>query len=655
MSRGTPALVEFLLFAAPGLPVLLALAWPVRPLRRWVTAGAPWAALPALVLALLQAWGPGTEASVAWSGFSTGLHLAVDPVGGAFLLLTALLWAVAGLYARSYHADDPGRDRFFGFFVLTLAGNLGVVLAGDLLTFYLSFAWMTFAAYGLVVHRGDATAQRAGRVYIILALVGEAALLAGLFALGAAHGGSPGFGPPLAEAWGALAGASPGGSGATALPGTVPILGSAPVVAALLAAGFSVKAGLTPLHLWLPLAHPVAPTAASALLSGVMLKAGLLGWIRVLPGELVLPGLGTFLLAVGTFTAFYGVIVGVAQDDPKTVLAYSSVSQMGYAGIGTGVFLLLPPEMAPVALAAVAVMAVHHGLAKGALFLSVGVAGRLPGGRSRTPWRRGTLAGAAFSSLALAGAPFTAGAMAKAGLKEALGSLGGAWYAALDPLLLAAAAGTTLVMARFLVTLARAMAEGCGGAGADGKAEVDRDGEGANVAIRAQQEGEAKEGAGADGEAPPPWGIALPWGALLLAGVTAPLWFPLALALPGESPVPSPASAILASILPVAAGALLATAVLRRPGILGGLRRVRIPPGDLVVLAERAAGAVRRPGLGWARKFADRWRARGSRLLEGFAAELDRWNGGDILWMRGTWLGTILLGMAVALLVALSG
>lgn len=642
MSRAIPSLVEFLLFASPGLPVLLSLAWPVRPLRRWVTAGAPWAAFPALVLALLHAWGPGIDASVAWSGFSTGLHLAVDRVGGAFLLLTALLWAVAGVYARSYHADDPGRDRFFGFFVLTLAGNLGVVLAGDLLTFYLSFAWMTFAAYGLVVHRGDATAQRAGRVYIILALLGEAALLAGLFALGSAHGGAPGFGPPLAGTWGALAGASPGGAGATAL------LGSAPVVAALLAAGFSVKAGLTPLHLWLPLAHPVAPTAASALLSGVMLKAGLLGWIRVLPGELVLPGLGTVLLAVGTFTAFYGVMVGVAQDDPKTVLAYSSVSQMGYAGIGTGAFLLLPPEMAPLALAAVAVMAVHHGLAKGALFLSVGVAGRLPGGRSRTPWKRGILAGAAVSSLALAGAPFTAGAMAKAGLKEALGTLGGAWYTALDPLLLAAAAGTTLVMARFLVTLAGTM-EGGGG-----EADRDREAE-AGVAVRAEQEGDAEEGTDATGETPAPWGIALPWGALLLAGVAAPLWFPGALTLPGEFPVPSPASAILASTLPVLVGALLAAAALRWPGILGGLPRVRIPPGDLVVLAERAAGAVRRPGLGWARKFADRRRALASRLLEGFAAELDRWNGGDILWMRGTWLGTVLLGLAVALLLALRG
>src|SRR5690606_19328303 len=94
----------------------------------------------------------------------------------------------------------------------------------------------------------------------------------------------------------------------------------------LLVAGFGLKMGLLPLHVWLPIAHPAAPMPASAVLSGAIVKAGVIGMIRFLPDD-VLPGWGGMLLALGFATAFYGVAVGVTQRNPKTVLAYSTVSQ----------------------------------------------------------------------------------------------------------------------------------------------------------------------------------------------------------------------------------------------------------------------------------------------------------------------------------------
>jgi hydrogenase-4 component B len=529
---------ELLLILAPGLPALLAVLWPLGPLRRFLLVLAPWAPLPALVLALL----PGVEGTgLVLSGVLVDLRLEVDAVGRAFLLLTSVLWLAGGLFARSYHARDPRRDVFLGFFVLTMAGNLGLAVAGDILSFYFFFAVMTFAAYGLVVHRGDGEARRAGRVYLVMAVAGELGILAGLFLLGWGAAGVPSFGMELSEAWGALERG-----------------GAAGIAALLLLSGFAVKAGLVPLHLWLPLAHPVAPTAASALLSGAMIKAGLLAWIRYLPLEAGLPALGGGLMTVGVAAAFYGVAVGVAQDDAKTVLAYSSVSQMGYMAVGVGL-LVRAPEWAPAALFAVILYAMHHGVAKAALFLAVGVADRA--GRTASGVRSGlVLAVCALPALALAGAPLTSGARAKGALKAALESLGGAWYPTLDPLLLLAAGGTALLMARFLVTLRlrRVGAE-------DGTAE----------------------GAGAENTLP--MGLLGPWGALVVLSVVGPVWLTLAYPAPPGVALPGVREGMAEALAPVAFGGLLAWTAWRHPALLGGAAAIRIPAGDLLLPIESAA------------------------------------------------------------------
>ena len=106
--------------------------------------------------------------------------------------------------------------------------------------------------------------------------------------------------------------------------------------------GFGLKMGLVPLHVWMPLAHPVAPIPASAVLSGIIVKAGVIGLIRFLPLEVPSPDWGMALVGLGLLTAFYGVLVGLTQPHAKTILAYSTVSQMGVvaavlgAGMTTG-------------------------------------------------------------------------------------------------------------------------------------------------------------------------------------------------------------------------------------------------------------------------------------------------------------------------------
>ena len=139
---------------------------------------------------------------------------------------------------------------------------------------------------------------------------------------------------------------------------------------ALLILGFGLKIGLVPLHVWMPLAYTAAPIPAAAVLSGAAVKAGVIGLIRFLPLRAALPGWGEALAALGLFSAFYGVAVGITQHNPKTVLAYSSVSQMGLIAAVLGMGLAAGDKAS--ALAA-AFYAAHHVLVKGALFLAVGV------------------------------------------------------------------------------------------------------------------------------------------------------------------------------------------------------------------------------------------------------------------------------------------
>jgi hydrogenase-4 component B len=403
--------------AAVILPLLLAalLQWPA--LRPLVLRIAPLAPLPGLACAVAA-----SPAVLEAPLVLLGLRLGLDATGRTFLLFTAILWLVAGLAARAYHANDGRQRSLWTCWLLALAGNVWLVLARDAAGFYAGFALMTFAGYGLVVHAQSDAAWRAGRAYIVLAVLGEAALLAGMLLLLA-------------------------GGASSALPLALPVNDTAAL--ALLFAGFGVKAGIAGLHFWLPLAHPVAPTPASAVLSGAMIKAGVLGWMRFLPlGEAALPVFGAVVIGLGLVAMFGAVVIGLAQRAPKTVLAYSSISQVGFLTVGVGAGLAVPSAW-PALAVAVAGYALHHALAKGALFLGAATVPADAAGRRR---HRLLLC---VPALALAGAPLTSGLLAKYALKSALPPLPGAWPWLLDWLLPLAAAGTALLMARFLWTLAQ--------------------------------------------------------------------------------------------------------------------------------------------------------------------------------------------------------
>lgn len=395
-----------LLLLSPGVPLLAALVSPAlpRPL-----ALLPWTPLPGLACAFLVR--PGGTVELPWLLLGTTLQM--DATGALFLGLCAFLWACAGLYSLGYLRGKPRARSFCVFWQLTLAGSLGVCIAGDVVGFYAFFACLSLAAYGLVIYDRSAAALGAGRVYIALAVLGETALLLGLM-LGAQAAGSLRIDDVRAA-----------------------VSGSSWADAAMLGliAGLGLKAGLLPLHGWLPLAHTAAPVPASAVLSGAIVKAGIVGLLRLLPMDGSLPGWGQALVVLGLVTAYAGVLLGLAQRQPKAVLAYSTMSQMGLLVALLGAGVAGAAGVGPAA----GLQALHHGLAKAGLFLSVGL---LAGGGGM---RAGVLAAAALLGASMAGLPLSGGALAKLSAKAPLGAGLAADLAA------AAAVGTMLLVLRFLV------------------------------------------------------------------------------------------------------------------------------------------------------------------------------------------------------------
>ncbi|WP_306119261.1 MULTISPECIES: complex I subunit 5 family protein [unclassified Roseitalea] len=487
-------------FAALALPLLLGLLAAVPAMRPRVLMLLPIAPLPALALALSGPTGEHTELPV----LLLGVRLGLDATGAMFLGASALLWALAGVFATAYMRRTHKREVFVAFWCLTLTGNLGVFLARDAVTFYVSFTAVSLPAYLLIVHDATREALRAGRIYMILALVGETSLLVGLI-IACAHADSL----VISQVRDALADA----------PGREAAL-------ALMLIGLGIKAGLVPLHVWLPLAHPQAPTPASAVLSGAIVKAGIFGMLVLLPAGAGMANWSLALVAAGLGGAYFGIVAGLGQNGAKAALAYSTVSQMGLmiAAAGAAPLADAPAEFAAV----IALYAVHHGLAKGALFMSVGVAGQV-NGRAR----HALLAAVALLALSVAGLPLTGGAVAKTALKSGL-------EGPAATLVAASAAGTALLLLHVWVLLRRSSAHG------------------------------SRPGR-------------LLWAPFLAAGATALVlpWL-LAPAVGVKASYVLSAANLWSATWPLLAAAAIAAAVI---GLRIGVPR--IPAGDLVVVAER--------------------------------------------------------------------
>jgi multicomponent Na+:H+ antiporter subunit A len=506
--------LSLLLVATWAVPFALLLACTAAPLRGAMPRLLALAPLPGLAAAVLARDAPPAT-------FGAGrlqLAFALDGPGALLLGVAALLWVASGAYSSAYMRDTRHPGRYAASWLLALAGCLGVFVAADLVGLYAMLAMLTLGATGLVIHDQTPRAWRSGSIYLGLALLAESVLLVGLVMLA---GEIPGDSLALADAAAALA-VSP----------------DRDLILALLLAGFGTKAGLVPLHVWMPLAHAAAPVPASSVLSGAVVKVGIIGLVRFLPLGGPLPDWGFLLTAAGFVTAFYGVAIGLTQRHPKAVLAYSSVSQMGVvvAVLGMG----LAAGDATAAMAA-AFYAANHVLVKGALFLAVGVIAASGAGR-----RAVVLVPAALLCLALGGLPFTGGAIAKYAVKAQLdvGTVG--WLAA------ASAAGTTLLMLHFLQRLA--------------------------------QSGSGQAAAAA------PAGLVAPWLATACAALVLP-WALHPVAGLGPAAPALVAPALWAALWPVALGAALALALRRQAG-----RLPRIPEGDLAEALDLVARAALRLG-----------------------------------------------------------
>ncbi len=262
--------------------------------------------------------------SVGWF-MMLGLEFHVTPLGAFMALISSFVWFLATMFSWVYMEHEHSRSRYYFFLLLTEAGCLGVFLAGDLFTLFLFFETMSVASYMLVVHKEKPEALSAGQNYLYLGITGGLALLLGIIILNGYMGTTE-----IASLTGLMEQAR--------FPGYLAVF--------LMVIGFGIKAGMVPLHIWLPKAHPVAPSPASALLSGIMIKTGAYGILLITNLLFASPieghiydytrAMGFILIWIAVTTMFSAAFMALFQSNVKRTLAYSSISQMGFILLGIG-------------------------------------------------------------------------------------------------------------------------------------------------------------------------------------------------------------------------------------------------------------------------------------------------------------------------------
>jgi len=286
-----------------------------------------------------------------------GVRLRIDAISAFFQIIVNFGGFAASLYAIGYGVDEETPKRVLPFYAIFLAGMNLVLIADDAFTFLASWEFMSLSSWALVVSRHrDRRNVEAGYVYLLMAAFGTFALLL-VFGLLAGADGHYGF----AEIRGASRAAG---------------LAGAALVLALVATGS--KAGLAPLHVWLPLAHPAAPSHVSALMSGVMTKVAIYGFVRIVFDLLGPPDWwwGLIVLTTGGATAAMGVLYAVFERDLKRLLAYSTVENIGVVFVGLGLALAFKTNgmgsAAALAFTAAVFHALNHSLFKSLLFFGAG-------------------------------------------------------------------------------------------------------------------------------------------------------------------------------------------------------------------------------------------------------------------------------------------
>lgn len=294
-----------------------------------------------------------------------GLHFTMDGFRALYGAIAAFMWFMSTLFSKEYFIHYRNRNRYYFFLLLTLGATEGVFLSADFYTTFIFFEVMSFTSYVWVAHDEKKESLRAAATYLAVAVIGGLVMLMGIFLLYHTCGTLrfDELSTVISEYKKVL-------SADASVPGAMRTIWIAGICMLF---GFGAKAGAFPLHIWLPKAHPVAPAPASALLSGILTKAGMFG-ILVLTGYVFLGDStwGSLILVLGVCTMVVGAVLALFSVDLKRILACSSVSQIGFILVGVGMSGLLGEENA-LAMRGSLLHMVNHSLIKLALFMAAGV------------------------------------------------------------------------------------------------------------------------------------------------------------------------------------------------------------------------------------------------------------------------------------------
>ncbi len=283
------------------------------------------------------------------------LNFELDGFRALYAFVGGVMWLCTSMLSKQYFAHHyHNRNRYYFFYLMTLGATLGVFLSSDLFTTFIFFEIMSFTSYTWVAHDETPGAMRAAETYLAVAVIGGMVMLVGLFILYMTLGTLT-----ISE----LHAAAEACADKTAIW----------AASLCILFGFGAKAGMFPLHIWLPKAHPVAPAPASALLSGILTKSGVFGIIAVSANifrESV--AWGNMLLVLALITMLGGAVLGVFSVNLKRTLACSSMSQIGFILTGIAMSCLLGHHNALAARGALLYM-VNHSLFKLILFMAAGV------------------------------------------------------------------------------------------------------------------------------------------------------------------------------------------------------------------------------------------------------------------------------------------
>lgn len=357
------------------------------------------------VLAVAAAWTGDKSVTLFYLMKDIPVYFHIDGISRLFVTFTSIVWVCVGIYAFVYMEHEGGEKRFFGLYLIVYGVIVALDFAGNLVTMYIFYELMTLTSAPLVLHNGSREAVMAALKYLFYSLCGAYMGLFGIYF--------------LYQNCDTLA-FTPGGT-------LNPVLAQDHRTILLIAvfamlAGFGAKAGMLPLHSWLPAAHPVAPSPASAVFSGIVVKAGVLAAIRTVyyvvgPDFIRGTWVQTAWMVLALVTVFMGSMLAYREPVFKKRLAYSTVSQISYILFGLSL-------LTPMGITGALLHTVFHAFIKSALFLTAGVfifecgktrVSELTGIGKRMPK---TVWCYTFASLALIGIPPACGFVSKWYLAE---------------------------------------------------------------------------------------------------------------------------------------------------------------------------------------------------------------------------------------------